>query len=130
MAYQFGQTSSYHRADGVFADLETIGMAPQAGTAVVGGHSITADDTSVAFECGHRTCVRLDLVVASNAATSLDVTIQASSDGTNWYTAGTFAQVTTPASERKTFVADRFMRASHNHTGSGAIVFSLTGEAA
>lgn len=105
-----------------FIDTEPVNFSPDGG-------SIAADGTSAVLDLGDRAILRLRLNVTANAATSLAVTMQGSQDNENWFTLGTFATVTTPAAESKIFPCARFVRASFNHTGSGAQTFTLTGEA-
>lgn len=114
----------YTAANGKWMDVEDVNLNPTTGT------SITADAVSNILELGDRCSLRLTQVVSANAATSLDTTIQGSQDRSNWFTLGTMAQVTTPATERKSFPTARYVRASYNHTGAGAIVVTLSGEVA
>lgn len=117
----------YTMANGEFADVIDIDLAP------LEGSTVTTDGNSAVVELGDRGVIALTLVVgAVSASDSLDVTVQTSRDGVNnWYSAGTFTQATTAATERKTFAVDRFVRANYNVTGSGVSItgVSLTGEA-
>jgi len=114
---------SYQTSKGVHANTEPVYLNPTVGT------SITADAVSEILELGDRACLRLRQNVTANAATSLATTIEGSEDRVNWFTLGTFATVTTPAAESKSFPGARFVRASFNHTGAGAIAVALSGEA-
>lgn len=95
----------------------------------------TTDTNSGKTETGDKrtAALILDVTAVSGTNPTLDVTVQTSKDGVNnWYTAGTFAQKTGVAAERKTFVLDRFVRVSWAITGTATptFTFSITGEAA
>jgi len=114
----------YTRQDGTYVDAKAIVLSPAA--------ALTADAVSNVVELGDKRNVALTLVVSAvSASDTLDVTVQGSQDGsTNWYTIGTFTQVTTTGTERKTFTGDRFLRADYNVGGASiSIAFTLTGEA-
>lgn len=95
------------------------------------GTTITADGYSAVFEMGHRRNVTALLTVTSvSASDALDVTIQSTDDGTNYYTVATFTQATGATSERKAFVCGRKLRALFDVTGSSiSIVATLALEA-
>lgn len=116
----------YTKANGQFADVEPIVLNPLEGAAV------TVDGYSAVLELGDRALARLTLAATSvSSGDTVDVTIQTSPDGVNWYTSGTFAQVTAPGSESKLFLLDRFVRAHFDVGGSGvSIACTLAGEAA
>lgn len=100
-------------SNGRWADTVALDLSPSAPIAV--------DGNSSAVELGDRAVARLTLSVTSVSPSDvLDVTIQTSPDGTNWYTSGTFTQATTTGSERKLFQLDRYVRAAYNVTGSAA----------
>jgi hypothetical protein len=113
----------YQRADGKWADTESVVLTPAT-------NPFSTDVTGPAIELGDRARLSLTLDITAFAPTSLDVTIQGSFDGSTYFTLGTFTQATGTGTQRKTFGSARFVRASYNHTGSGAITLSLTGEAA
>lgn len=122
----------YHRQDRKWADTEDIVLAPLA-------LRDDAEATGPELELGDRATVRLALTVTAKAGTAptLDVTIETSHDGANWYEAGAFDQlsdpsVTTPLVVRGIFAIDRFVRAKWEVGGSDnpSLTFSLDGEAA
>jgi hypothetical protein len=94
----------------------------------------TASTTHTALELGDAARVNLALDVTAFGGTTptLDITIEGSNDGTNWYTLGTFAQKVNVATERKAFLAARHVRSRSVITGSAGQTFtySITGEAA
>lgn len=123
----------YHRQDRKWADTEDIVLAPLA-------LRDDAEATGPELELGDRATVRLALTVTAKAGTAptLDVTIETSHDGANWYEAGSFGQVSDPNLTsgplvvRKIVAIDRFVRAKWEVGGSDtpSLTFSLDGEAA
>lgn len=122
----------YHRQDRKWADTEDIVLAPLA-------LRDDAEATGPELELGDRATVRLALTVTAKAGTSptLDVTIETSHDGANWYEAGAFAQLSDPDLTsgplvvRKIVAIDRFVRAKWEVGGTDpSLTFSLDGEAA
>lgn len=116
---------SYLTDKGEFVDaLSLNGNALQ-------GTSITADGYSAVFEMGHRRNVTALLAVTSvSASDTLDVTMQSTDDGTNWYTVATFTQATGATSERKAFACGRKLRALFDVGGASiTIVATLALEA-
>jgi hypothetical protein len=93
----------------------------------------TATGSGSALELGDRGTLRLILTVsaASGTTPTLDVTVETSFDGSTWRSAGTFAQRTSAASERKSFPGcDRFVRISYTIGGTTpSFTFSVSGEA-
>lgn len=93
----------------------------------------TASTTHTAAELGDKARLNLVLNVTAQAGTAptLDITIEGSNDGTNWYTLGTFAQKTGVATERKAFVAARHVRSRSVVDGTTpSFTYSILGEAA
>jgi len=97
---------------------------------------LTIDGKSAVVEMGSKRALYLNLVIASvSTDDTLDVTVETSNDGTNWYSAGAFTQATSaggaPLNQRKMFVVDRFVRADFNVGGAAAISIpcTLRGEA-
>lgn len=113
----------YEMQDGTYAATSPISLNPLEG-------QLTVDGYSQVLEMGDDSVVRLFLdVTAVSTSDTLDVNLETSHDGTTWYVAGSFTQATAPASERKCFAVDRFIRAHFNVTGSDvAIDCTLTGE--
>lgn len=114
----------YNMANGRWANTLDLNLDPSS-------QALAADEYSPAIETGDRAVARLTLDVTSvSDGDSLDVTIQTSPDGTNWYTSGTFTQATGVTNERKLFMLDRFVRAHFNVTGFDVeIAATLRGEA-
>lgn len=103
--------NGYQMTNGRWADTIALDLSPAAPIAV--------DGYSAAVEVGDYAVARLALTATSVSPSDvLDVTLQTSHDGTTWYTAGTFTQVTANGTERKCFAVDRFVRAHYNVTGS------------
>lgn len=101
----------YQMTNGRWANTIALDLSPTAAVAV--------DGTTPAVELGDHAVARLVLAVTSvSSGESLDVTIETSSDGTTWYTAGAFTQVTATGTERKVFPIDRYVRAKYDVTGS------------
>jgi hypothetical protein len=117
---------SYFDSKNKFQYTEAVALNPVVGT------TISADALSAPVEVGSRASLRLTQNVTAIAATSLVTTVQGSFDNVNWFTLGTFASVptSTPTIERKVFPCARYVRASYDHTGAGAITVTLSGEAA
>jgi len=109
----------YTKQNGEFANTMDINLSPAS--------ALSANAVSNAVEVGDKGVVRLDLVVAAIVGT-LNVTIQGSKDGVTWASMGTFTAVSAPGSERKLFMADRFIRASYVVSG-GPSATTLAGEA-
>lgn len=108
-----------------YIDTLDINLDPEEGQLTTDGYSANT------YEMGEKrvVCLTLDATAVSSADT-LDVTIQTSRDGTTWYSAGAFTQVTSIGSESKIFVVDRYLRAHFDVTGSDvAIDCTLRGEA-
>lgn len=115
----------YHKANGEFANVETVTLLPSAARAA--GAAVAG----TAFELGDRAVARLKLdITAISSGTTIDVTIETSRDNSTWYTSGTFTQVTTtPGAEQKLFMVDRYVRAKYTTVGT-SYTFSVSGEAA
>ena len=114
----------YHMHSGRFATTEDAKLAPSA--------SRTASGNGSKLELGDKRVARLKLDVTSAAGTSptLDVDIECSHDGVNWYTSGSFAQATAVSNERQLFMLDRFVRAKWTLGGTSPdFTFSVEGEA-
>lgn len=117
---------SYVMANGRYAHTIDLDLDPAADTVTVDAYSANS------YELGDRACVRLVLdVTAVSSGETLDVTVETSSDGSTWYSAGTFTQVTGTGTERKAFPIDRYVRANYNITSNGSpeITCTLRGEA-
>ncbi len=116
----------YTRKNGRYADVEALILASLT--------TETADGNgSQEVELGDRRVVRMTLDVTASSGTSetLDVDIETSPDGVNWYVAGSFAQATGVTSERKTVAIDRYVRAAWDIGGTTpSFTFSLIGESA
>jgi len=92
------------------------------------GATQSATATTDFYEVGSYSTLRLVCAVASAGTGTLDLTVQTSGDNTNWYTAGTFAQKTGAATERKVFSVDRYVRVLATiGGGSPAFVYTLKG---
>ncbi len=94
MSPQIGETGRSYA--GPVAD-SGLGVASAART--TNSNSSTRDAENIAF-----VYATLD-VSAVGGTPTLDVTLQGSVDGTNWYSLGTFAQKTGVAAEKKAFAA-------------------------
>lgn len=117
---------SYIATSGQYVDALTLNMNAIQGT------TITADGYSDVFEMAHRRGITGKLTVTSvSASDTLDVTLQTSDDGTNWWTLGTFTQATGATTERKSFPAcGRKLRAFFDVGGASvSIVAALEIEA-
>jgi uncharacterized cupredoxin-like copper-binding protein len=116
---------SYHQTSGRFVYEEDIDLSPAA--------AVTADAQSRVLEMGHLHTMFLELVVSAiTASDTLDVTIQGSEDGTNWFTLGTFTQVSATGTQRKSFPTAKQVRADFNGTDAGggmSFTFTLRGKA-
>lgn len=115
----------YTTSDGRWADTTDLDLSPAA--------EVTEDGYSDPVELGDRAVARLTLAATAATGTdpTLDVTIQTSSDGTTYYDAGAFTQLTATGSEQKLFMLDRWVRA-HFEVGGTTPSFTVTlkGEAA
>jgi len=116
----------YSTSNGRFIPIAEVDLSP------VG--NVTANAVSRVIELGEKRAVSLTQIVTTLSGDTHDTTIQTSRDGiNNWYSVGAFTQVAasqTNSTERKTFVCDRFVRASFVVTGAPtANVVSLVGEA-
>lgn len=116
---------SYETSAGEYVDSVSLNLNATEGT------TVTTDGYSAVIELGHRRTVAAVLTVTSvSSSDSLDVTIETTDDGTNWYTCCTFTQATGATTERKVFVAGRKIRANYNVTGASiSIVCALAAEA-
>lgn len=121
----------YMTQDGRYAN--TVDEVVLAASALRDDAEATGDE----IELGDRGTLRASLQVTAKAGTgpTLDVTIETSHDGSTWYEAGTFSQLSDPAvptTVRKIFTVDRFVRAKWEVGGSGgpSLTFSLEAEAA
>lgn len=102
-----------------------------------GSTTQTADGDGSAVETGDARTARLTLdATISGTDPTFDVTVEASPSGASgtWYTSGTFTQLTATGSARKSFLCDRFMRASWDIAGddvgsTSAVVQSGAGPA-
>lgn len=108
------------------ADIGVLGVA-QAG--------VTDAGNTGAVEVGARHTLRLklDVTAASGATPSLTVNVQASADGSAWYTVGSFAAKTVVSAENKSFSGlDRFVRLQWGAPSgtTPSFSFSATGELA
>lgn len=67
----------------------------------------TATGTGTAFDTSDLVALFATLTVSARSGTNptLDVTLETTVDGTNWYTAGSFTQKTATGSEAKAFGA-------------------------
>ncbi len=116
--------TGYHTSDGVFVDSRDVTLHPSAARTATGNGSVVE-------ETGERRTLSLSLVVTAASGTSptLDVTVQTSADGSTWYSAGSFAQLTATGSERKTFALDRYVRLRWVIGGTTpSFTFSASGE--
>ena len=115
----------YQTNGGKYVDTIELRIGPAAAL------TAAATTNGAAVELGRNRAVTLTLATSAvSASDTLDVTIQSSQDGTNWYTSGTFVQHTAPASETKTFICGRFMRPVFVVAGSAiSISATLIGEA-
>jgi VCBS repeat-containing protein len=93
----------------------------------------TADVNGSAVELGDCATLNLELTNTTHAGTTptCDITVQGSNDGTNWYSLGTFTQITTTdATQRKAFPAARYVRGVVDVGGTTpSYALTLTGEA-
>lgn len=90
----------------------------------------TASTTETDVELGDSPAMNLALVVTAASGTSptLNVTIEGSDDGTNWYTLGTFAQLTAAGTERKAFLTARYVRSRSTIAGTTpSFTYSVAG---
>lgn len=87
------------------------------------GSTVTVDGYSRVYELGDASILRVHQAVATvSTDDTLDTVIQTSKDGTTWYTAGAFTQVTADAaSEYKDVPVNRFVRLLFNVGGAAAI---------
>jgi hypothetical protein len=120
---------SYKTSKGIFVNAVDLNLNPLVSP-------ITADGYSAVIELpGDQTVARLRLLTTVMSASDVvDVTIQTSTDGVTYYTAGTFTQVATTIDatwdQRKIFPVDRYVRALFDATGAAlSISLTLTGEA-
>lgn len=95
--------------------------------------AIAATGTTDEFyvgDCGVLRCT-LTCTAVSGTSPTLDTVVQTSADGSTWYSAGSFTQVTGAGAERKTFAVDRWVRFSHTIGGSSTptVTAKLDGEA-
>lgn len=109
----------YTMRNGEYADTKSVNLSPAA--------PVSANAFSNVIEMGARGLLRLELVSTAVVGT-LNITIQGSKDGVTWGSLGTFTAMTAAGSERKLFMADRFVRASFL-IGTGPSAFTLSGEA-
>jgi len=117
----------YFTSDDQFVDSKNVILHPSA--------TRTADgDGSVVFETGQRRTLTLGLEVtaASGTTPTLDVSVETSLDGVDWFTHGAFAQMTATGDQAKSFGGlSRFARVSWAITGTTpSFTFSVRGEAA
>lgn len=84
-----------------------------------------ATATTDFYDVGSYATLRLVCNVTASGTGTLDLTVQTSGDGTNWYSAGTFAQKTAAAVERKVIPVDRFVRVLAT-VGGGSPAFAYT----
>jgi hypothetical protein len=118
----------YTMADGRYANTESVNLLAS------GARTVTAAAYGPVTELGDRSKLRAKLVVTakSGTMTSLDVSIETSQNGTDWYTAVAFTQVgdSATATERKVCAVDRFVRVKYVIVGSNNYTFAvLDGEA-
>jgi hypothetical protein len=95
--------------------------------------AISATGTTDQFylgDCGTFRCT-LTCTAVSGTSPTLDTVVQTSADGSTWYSAGAFTQVTGAGAERKCFAVDRWVRFSHTIGGSSTptVTASIDGEA-
>lgn len=121
----------YHmKSSGRWAKTEKVILHPSA----------ERDDASAngaEFELGDKGVLRLVANVTAKSGTSptLDLTVETKGEDGTWYEAGTFTRFndpTVPATERKAFAVDRFVRLKWEVGGSGSpsLTFEVSGEAA
>jgi len=116
---------SYYNAERKYQDVKGISLPHPAGV------TFDADGNSAVEEVGDYAVARLTLTCTDFNPTSLDVTVQGSQDGgSNWFTIGTFTQLTDVGAETKVFPTARHMRVVYNHEGSGDITAGVSGEVA
>lgn len=63
------------------------------------GAQTVSGQTASIIDLGHVSVLRVALVVTAITAGTLDVVVEDTLDGTNWFTVGTFAQVTAVTKE-------------------------------
>lgn len=84
--------------------------------------NVLANGVSNVVELGEKRALCLTQIVTTQSGDTHDTTIETSRDGVNnWYSAGAFTQVAasqTNNTQRKTFICDRFVRASFVVTGA------------
>jgi len=118
------QVSGYYPAD------TSLGFQPHLEINFTPAAALTATATTDYYEVGSYSTLRLTCAVTAATGTTptLDLTVQTSPDATNWYTAGTFAQKTTAATERKIFPVDRYVRIVQTVGGTTpSFTFTLKG---
>lgn len=120
-----GPFKSKQSDDGRFFPARDITLAAAA--------SRTTSSNGSAVDVGGAHTLRLALVCSSRSGTSptLDVKVQTSPDGTNWYDVAAFAQITAAGTSYKSFSGlDRYVRAAWTIGGSSTptFAFSVAGE--
>lgn len=82
--------------------------------------AFAADASTDAFYVGDKGTLRATqkASAASGTGPTCDTTVMTSADSVTWYSAGAFAQLTAPGSERKTFQVDRWVRFDVNVGGT------------
>ncbi|MGH9167376.1 MAG: hypothetical protein ACRD02_06040 [Acidimicrobiia bacterium] len=103
------------------------------GATVKASGAQTSSTTGASVEVGDAAVFNLllDVTAASGTTPTLDITIQGSDDGTNWYALGTFAQKTGVSAERKAFPGARYVRYVSTIGGTTpSFTFSIAGTAA
>lgn len=95
--------------------------------------AIAATGATDSFYVGDCGVLRATLTCTAVSGTSptLDTVVQTSPDGSTWYSAGAFTQVTGAGAERKCFAVDRWVRFSHTIGGSSTptVTASIDAEA-
>jgi hypothetical protein len=115
---------SYQTSKGKYVDARDIKLDPLE-------NPLTIDGYSPVVEVGKRRVLSLILVASAvSASDTVDVAIQSSNDGTNWFTEHAFTQVIAPVTQRKTVTVGRYVRAFYDVGGSAiSIACTLRAEA-
>ncbi|MEM9694680.1 MAG: hypothetical protein AAGA56_19180, partial [Myxococcota bacterium] len=104
---------------GRFADVRPLTLA-NAVTFTEGGPTRSV-------ELGDRRVARLTLTIENADLASLEVAVEVSRNGVDWYTSGAFAPAAEDGSQEGLFMLDRFVRANLSLDGTTADV-TIAGE--